>query len=96
MTTPNSCQKITLSEGLNRLPGPHGERFVGLLEHGSLVVELYAPRGHDPQTPHSRDEVLREEETEIPENASVRDKVIDFICGNPWKSVAYSFSTRNA
>jgi len=57
MTTPKACQKITLSEGLNRLPGPQGERFISLLEHGSLVVELYAPRGNDPQTPHSRDEV---------------------------------------
>ena len=25
-------------------------------EHGTLSVELYAPRGADPQTPHSRDE----------------------------------------
>lgn len=57
MTTPNACQKITLSEALDRLPGPQGERSVGLFEHGSLVVKLYAPRGHDAQTPHSRDEV---------------------------------------
>jgi mannose-6-phosphate isomerase-like protein (cupin superfamily) len=57
MTTPNACQKITLSEALDRLPGPQGERSVGLFEHGSLVVKLYAPRGNDPQTPHSRDEV---------------------------------------
>ena len=57
MMTPNSCQKITLGEALNRLPGPQGERSVSLFEHGSLVVKLYAPRGHDPQTPHSRDEI---------------------------------------
>jgi len=57
MTTPNSCQKITLGEALNRLPGPQGERSVNLFEHGSLVVKLYAPRGDDPQTPHSRDEI---------------------------------------
>jgi mannose-6-phosphate isomerase-like protein (cupin superfamily) len=57
MITPNSCQKITLGEALNRLPGPQGERSVSLFEHGSLVVKLYAPRGHDPQTPHSRDEI---------------------------------------
>ncbi len=43
--------------GLLRLPGPHGERFVELFTHGTLVVELYAPRGHDPQTPHTRDEI---------------------------------------
>ena len=43
--------------GLSRLPGAHGERFVELFTHGTLVVELYAPRGHDPQTPHTRDEI---------------------------------------
>ncbi|HVF26591.1 MAG TPA: cupin domain-containing protein, partial [Pyrinomonadaceae bacterium] len=26
------------------------------LEHGSLSVEIYAPRGTDPQQPHTRDE----------------------------------------
>ena len=57
MTTPNSCQKINLAEALNRLPGPQGERSVALFEHGSLVVKLYAPRGSDPQRPHSQDEV---------------------------------------
>jgi mannose-6-phosphate isomerase-like protein (cupin superfamily) len=57
MTIPNSCQKITLGEALDRLPDPQGERSVGVFEHGSLVVKLYAPRGDDQQTPHSRDEV---------------------------------------
>ena len=28
-----------------------------LWEHGSLVVELYAPRGADFQTPHKHDEI---------------------------------------
>jgi mannose-6-phosphate isomerase-like protein (cupin superfamily) len=57
MMTPNCCRKLTLGEALNRLPGPQGERSVSLFEHGSLVVKLYAPRGSDPQTPHSQDEV---------------------------------------
>jgi mannose-6-phosphate isomerase-like protein (cupin superfamily) len=48
---------LTLAEGLTRLPGPNGERFVELFGHGTLSVELYAPRGHDPQSPHTRDEV---------------------------------------
>ena len=48
---------------LQRLPGPAttrwpgGERFIEAFTHGTLLVELYAPRGHDPQTPHDRDEV---------------------------------------
>ncbi len=43
--------------GLDQLPGPRGERFVELFRHGSLVVELYAPRNTDPQHPHTRDEI---------------------------------------
>ncbi len=34
-----------------------GDRFIKVLEHGSMEVELYAPRGMDAQTPHSRDEL---------------------------------------
>jgi mannose-6-phosphate isomerase-like protein (cupin superfamily) len=48
---------LTVSQGLARLPGSQGERFVELFVHGTLAVELYAPRGDDPQTPHTRDEV---------------------------------------
>jgi mannose-6-phosphate isomerase-like protein (cupin superfamily) len=48
---------LTLTDGLSRLPGLHGERFVELFRHGTLSIELYAPRGYDPQAPHSRDEV---------------------------------------
>ena len=48
---------MTVAEGLARLPGPKGERFVELFGHGTLSVELYAPRGQDPQSPHTRDEV---------------------------------------
>lgn len=49
--------RITLEEALARIPGADGERFAKMLEHGSLSVEIYAPRGHDPQTPHEQDEV---------------------------------------
>jgi mannose-6-phosphate isomerase-like protein (cupin superfamily) len=49
--------QLTVSDGLARLPGSHGERFVELFHHGTLAVELYAPRQHDPQSPHTRDEV---------------------------------------
>ena len=48
---------LTVAQGLARLPGPEGERFVELFRHGTLSVELYAPRGSDPQSPHTRDEV---------------------------------------
>ena len=52
-----SNHHLTVSQGLTRLPGPEGERFVELFRHGTLAVEVYAPRGDDPQTPHTRDEV---------------------------------------
>lgn len=51
-----SC-RLTVGQAASRLPGPAGERFVEMFRHGSLVVELYAPRGSDPQEPHVRDEV---------------------------------------
>ena len=52
-----SDHQLTVAQGLARLPGPDGERFVELFRHGTLSVELYAPRGTDPQSPHTRDEV---------------------------------------
>ena len=48
---------LTVADALRRLPGPDGERYVELFQHGTLSVEMYAPRGNDPQTPHDRDEV---------------------------------------
>ena len=49
--------RLQPSDLLAELPGPNGERFVSAFKHGTLEIELYAPRGHDPQTPHRRDEV---------------------------------------
>lgn len=40
-----------------QIPAPDGSRFKKLFQHGSLTVELYAPRTRDPQTPHTRDEL---------------------------------------
>jgi len=71
MVAPNSSQMLKLAKALERLPGPQGERSVALFEHGSLVVKLYAPRGQDSQTPHSRDEVY-----------VVARGSGEFLCGN--------------
>jgi mannose-6-phosphate isomerase-like protein (cupin superfamily) len=43
--------------GLKQLPGPDGQRYIELFRHGTLSIELYAPRNSDPQTPHTRDEI---------------------------------------
>lgn len=51
------------SEQLARLPGPpnalwpQGARSVSAFRHGSMELKLYAPRGHDPQQPHTQDEL---------------------------------------
>lgn len=49
--------RITVDDALKQLSQrTDGKRFVELFAHGSLSVEIYAPRGTDPQTPHTRDE----------------------------------------
>ena len=48
---------FTVADLARRLPGPAGERFAVAFERGTLSLEYYAPRGHDPQKPHTRDEV---------------------------------------
>ena len=50
-------RRTTVSEAMVRLPGSDGERFARVIEHGSMEVGIYAPRGIDPQTPHTRDEL---------------------------------------
>ena len=39
------------------LPLPEGRRSAEAFVDGDLEIRLYAPRGHDPQTPHDRDEL---------------------------------------
>ena len=38
-------------------PNEPGRLSARIFGHGSLEVRWYAPRGSDPQTPHTRDEV---------------------------------------
>jgi mannose-6-phosphate isomerase-like protein (cupin superfamily) len=49
--------RLTVADAVARLPGAAGERFVSLLRHGSLLVEIFAPQGTDTQQPHTRDEL---------------------------------------
>jgi mannose-6-phosphate isomerase-like protein (cupin superfamily) len=48
---------LSVSDTLQRLEATAGGRSIALFEHGSLQVKMYAPRGHDPQQPHARDEL---------------------------------------
>jgi mannose-6-phosphate isomerase-like protein (cupin superfamily) len=45
------------TEALTRLALVPDRTFVELFRHGSLVVEIYRPRGTDRQQLHTRDEV---------------------------------------
>ena len=55
--------KATISDLMKRIPGkasaewPMGEPFVQAFSHGSMSVEVYAPKGIDIQTPHDQDEL---------------------------------------
>lgn len=55
--------KATVTELLQQIPGkaseewPMGEPFAVALAHGSMSVELYAPKGEDIQTLHDQDEL---------------------------------------
>jgi len=49
--------RIAIADALSHVPGPAGERFARAFAHASLDVEVYVPRGVDPQAPHTRDEV---------------------------------------
>jgi mannose-6-phosphate isomerase-like protein (cupin superfamily) len=57
MKSNTPCNKVTVADALARLPGTEGQRFASVFQHGSLLVEIYAPRDVDSQNPHTRDEV---------------------------------------
>ncbi len=55
--------KISLAPLLASLPRPAtakwpgGEPFATAIEHGTMSLEVFAPRGEDRQEPHSQDEL---------------------------------------
>lgn len=49
--------RISFSEAIKTVPQPDGKRWAPLFQHGTLEIEIYAPRGTDPQQPHKKDEV---------------------------------------
>lgn len=48
---------VTLAQALRQIPDSATDPYAIVLEHGTLEVGLYTPRGTDYQTPHTRDEV---------------------------------------
>src|SRR5450432_3153756 len=56
MSSESNCQHLRIVDALSKLPTPEGKRFASIFQHGSLLVEIYAPHGSDPQQAHTRDE----------------------------------------
>jgi mannose-6-phosphate isomerase-like protein (cupin superfamily) len=55
--------KASLTDILARIPAaktdkwPNGEPFADAFKHGTMSVEVFAPRGRDAQDPHDQDEL---------------------------------------
>ncbi len=48
---------VAASAAMAKLPRAGGRRYETVFRHGSLQVEIFAPRGRDTQRPHDRDEI---------------------------------------
>jgi mannose-6-phosphate isomerase-like protein (cupin superfamily) len=48
---------LSAAHAAEQLPAAPQEQYAILFRHGTLTVGVYAPRGVDPQQPHTRDEV---------------------------------------
>ncbi|HLK53824.1 MAG TPA: cupin domain-containing protein [Candidatus Angelobacter sp.] len=53
----SSARIIKLADAQGAIPSRDGNLYAELFRHGTLAVEIYAPRGTDPQHPHTRDEL---------------------------------------
>ena len=53
----SSFRIIKLADAQNAIPSKDGKLYAELFRHGSLAVEIYAPKGTDLQQPHTRDEL---------------------------------------
>ena len=56
-TASGDAAHIAVTAAAARVPDSAAARSVALFRHGTLLVKYYAPRGEDPQTPHTRDEI---------------------------------------
>ncbi len=57
MSSPTQIIHVGFAEALSKGPPPAGNLAVPIFSRDSLEVELYTPKGQDPQKPHDRDEV---------------------------------------
>jgi mannose-6-phosphate isomerase-like protein (cupin superfamily) len=54
---PSQFKHMNLDKVLDKIPGSKGERFISAINHGTMNMLVYAPRGKDEQSPHNQDEV---------------------------------------
>lgn len=52
-----AARRWTLAEALNSIPAGLEVPYARVFAHGSMSLEIYAPRGRDEQRPHEQDEV---------------------------------------
>lgn len=50
-------ERMTIGNAVAKLAATPERAFATMFQHGTLVVEYYAPEGTDDQEPHTRDEV---------------------------------------
>ena len=50
-------RQITAAAAMAQMPRAGGKRYAVLFRHGSLQLQVFAPRGRDTQRPHTRDEI---------------------------------------
>ncbi len=52
-----SSRIVKLVDAQNAIPTRDGKLYAELFQHGTLDLEIYAPKGTDLQQPHTRDEL---------------------------------------
>lgn len=53
----SSLRNVRLADAQDAIPARDGKLYAELFRHGTLTVEIYAPKGTDLQQPHTRDEL---------------------------------------
>lgn len=53
----SAARIVKLTDAQRAIPTREGKLYAELFQHGTLDVEIYAPKGTDLQQPHSRDEL---------------------------------------
>ncbi len=54
-TRKNLKTQVSIAEAMKQLD--ENNRFATVMKHGTMSVEIYQPIGHDPQIPHTQDEL---------------------------------------